>query len=74
MKRLFSVLIPALLLTGCGRESASVGIIGGADGPTAILVAGPELSVGTLVGLAACVLCAAGAVIFGIVWKKRNRK
>jgi|GEM_PF-837330 len=27
-----------LCLGGCGKESASVGIIGGADGPTAISV------------------------------------
>ena len=32
-------LLCAFGLAGCGRESASVGIIGGADGPTAILVA-----------------------------------
>ena len=27
-------------LTGCAKESASVGVIGGADGPTAIMVSG----------------------------------
>lgn len=27
-----------LCLGGCGKESASIGIIGGADGPTAIFV------------------------------------
>ena len=27
-----------LCLVGCGRETASIGIIGGADGPTAIFV------------------------------------
>ena len=38
MKRLYSVLLTLpLLLTGC-KESGSVGIIGGADGPTAIIV------------------------------------
>ena len=31
-------LVCALGLLGCSSESASVGIIGGADGPTAILV------------------------------------
>ena len=29
----------AMCLAGCGKEPASVGIIGGADGPTAIFVA-----------------------------------
>ena len=32
-------LVCVLGLLGCSSESASVGIIGGADGPTAILVA-----------------------------------
>lgn len=27
-------------LTGCAKESASVGVIGGADGPTTIMVSG----------------------------------
>ena len=31
----------ALLLSGCA-ERASVGVIGGADGPTAIIVTGPD--------------------------------
>ena len=39
MKRLYLFLLTLpLLLTGC-KESESVGIIGGADGPTAIYVA-----------------------------------
>ena len=34
-----AVLIVLLLsLVGCGNEAASIGIIGGADGPTAIFV------------------------------------
>ena len=32
------VLTFALCLGGCGNEAASIGIIGGADGPTAIFV------------------------------------
>lgn len=39
MKKIF--VLPALVLsflTGCAKESASVGIIGGADGPTVITV------------------------------------
>ena len=32
------LLVLALSLVGCGKEAASIGIIGGADGPTAIFV------------------------------------
>ena len=32
------LLVLALSLVGCGNEAASIGIIGGADGPTAIFV------------------------------------
>ena len=42
MKKLISfvfTLIFALCLGGCNNKSTSIGIIGGADGPTAILVA-----------------------------------
>ena len=36
---LFALLFVSLLsLVGCGNESASIGIIGGADGPTAVFV------------------------------------
>ncbi|MBE6606133.1 MAG: sodium ion-translocating decarboxylase subunit beta [Ruminococcaceae bacterium] len=40
MKKLFltALFAVALFLSGCYGESSSVGIIGGADGPTAILV------------------------------------
>ena len=54
MKRFFKGLILALLTVLCisfiwllnsiFNESRSIGIIGGADGPTAILVAGPHHS------------------------------
>ena len=61
----------ALLLAGSGirsRRSASIGIIGGADGPTAIFVTAPHWT--------ACifpaVLTAAG--ICGFLWlRKTNR-
>ena len=42
MKKLmvvFFALLFTLCLVGCGKESASIGIIGGADGPTVISVA-----------------------------------
>ncbi len=36
MRKMISILLTALFLTGC--SSADIGIIGGADGPTAIVV------------------------------------
>ena len=41
---LVNILYWILRITPSVSESSSVGIIGGADGPTAILVAGPALS------------------------------
>ena len=41
MKKLLAIIslfISLLCLVGCRNEAASIGIIGGADGPTAILV------------------------------------
>lgn len=39
MKKLYRYAVLPLLLTGCAAErSGSVGIIGGADGPTAIYI------------------------------------
>lgn len=39
MKKLIAVLMLLVLLTsGCSKESESIGIIGGADGPTSIIV------------------------------------
>lgn len=41
MKKVIAIMMifSILLLTGC-RKSSSIGIIGGADGPTAIFVSG----------------------------------
>jgi len=41
MKRLCAALLALLLLAGCAGEAVSVGVIGGADGPTTIQVSGP---------------------------------
>ncbi|MBR5288602.1 MAG: sodium ion-translocating decarboxylase subunit beta [Clostridia bacterium] len=51
------------------RYAASIGIIGGADGPTAIFIAGKTgamLYAGTALLLAAMILLAAG------IWKRRK--
>ena len=42
MKRLIVIILSFVILMclgGCDKESASIGIIGGADGPTAVFVA-----------------------------------
>lgn len=50
MKKIFTLLALALsFLTGCAKESASVGVIGGADGPTSVMVSGPILPMALVV-------------------------
>ena len=50
MKKIFVLLTLVLsFLTGCAKESASIGVIGGADGPTSVMVAGPVLPMGLVV-------------------------
>lgn len=49
-KIIFGIITVCVLILGlfmgntCENEAASIGIIGGADGPTAIFVTGPDLS------------------------------
>ncbi len=39
MKKLLALLAAVIsFLTGCAKESLNVGVIGGADGPTAVMV------------------------------------
>ena len=50
MKKIFVLLARVLsFLTGCTKESASVGVIGGADGPTSVMVSGPVLPMALVV-------------------------
>ena len=49
------------------QQAASIGIIGGADGPTAIFVTGNWYG---LIAILAAVICAAMAVMFAL----KNRK
>ena len=50
MKRILPILALVLsFLTGCVKESASIGVIGGADGPTSVMVSGPVLPMGLVV-------------------------
>ena len=47
MKKIFVLFALVLtFLTGCAKESASIGVIGGADGPTSVMVSGPVLPMG----------------------------
>lgn len=41
-KLIFIVIALSLLFSGCGKENKSIGIIGGADGPTSIIVSTGE--------------------------------
>ena len=50
------MLVLVLCLAGCGKESASIGIIGGADGPTAVFITSNVSPLG---------LCVLAAVIAG---------
>ena len=72
MKKLIAVffsLVFTLCLGGCGKESTSIGIIGGADGPTVISVASDMslLSIGGLI-IAAIIVA---LVIYRIKKKKQ---
>lgn len=64
----FACILLALLCAGCAapQEQASIGIVGGADGPTAIFVAGSF----DFIWLAAAVVAAAAV----IVWLIRRKK
>lgn len=59
-----------LLLSGCAK-SASLGVIGGADGPTAIIVSEGGDGSAVLWLMAAVFVCAAAALI---VRRRRNRR
>ena len=60
--------LSALFPAGCGRKAASIGIIGGADGPTAVFVTGgPDWQ--NILGLAVIIVVAAAAARI-----LRNRK
>ena len=72
MKKRIFYLLP-LLLAGCmtPEEEASIGIIGGADGPTAIMVTG-QLSPGAVAAAVLVFLMIVGTVIAVAVSHKRK--
>lgn len=68
---IFVLLVALLIFLVLGfsmKNNASVGIIGGADGPTAIFVSGSVL--GALIPLVAVILLA--TVILGIAFHKKK--
>lgn len=72
MKRYLLYLLAAMALTlaGCGRSDVSLGVIGGADGPTAVFVSAASYWWAPFAMIAAVI---AGAVIV-IMRTRRNRK
>lgn len=73
---LCGVLLPSLsisLLLTAHDSAASVGIIGGADGPTAVFVTGSVPSWGTIILIAAACIAAVVAGIL-LLWKARKNR
>lgn len=66
MRKYILTLLPLFLLTACGSEASSIGIIGGADGPTAVFVASSPSFWPLIFGLAL-------GLIVGILWKKKRK-
>lgn len=72
MKKLTALMgITIFLLSGCTQESVSLGVIGGADGPTAVFVSAAPFWWVTPLILA--VLLVGAAVILG-KWMKNRKK
>ena len=73
MKKLIFALLPFLLF-GCmtPEEEASIGIIGGADGPTAIFVASAVMSPALIAAAILTVAMIIGAVVAVILIHKRK--
>lgn len=70
MKKTFTLLALVLsFLTGCAKESASVGVIGGADGPTAVIVSETPMLPMALVVVGVVILV---AVIIVFVTHKKD--
>ncbi len=70
MKRIIPLMILTAVLAGCEKEASSVGIIGGADGPTAVLVGSsfPIMIPAIIVGVIAVV--AVVSVVIYLISKK----
>lgn len=67
--RFFALMAAFLFLSGCG-DASSVGVIGGADGPTAIFVSGNAFPL--IVVVAAAVVLAV-IILLAVVLSRRGR-
>lgn len=68
---LVSTLALALLFGGCSKNSSSIGIIGGADGPTEIFVASGMSQMG-IIGLIGVIV--AVVLVAFIICRNRKKK
>ena len=71
LKSFISSLILVLCLGGCNNEASSIGIIGGADGPTAIFVTS-KIHWPSICGLLAVIIWA--ILIAVIVYLNKKKK
>ena len=60
-----------LCLTGCSKDAGSIGIIGGADGPTAIFVTSGTSGL-NLCGLIALIVVT--VLVAGIIYRNNKKK
>lgn len=76
MRKLSKMLLPifALSLVGCDKEAASIGIIGGADGPTAIFVTSNINLTNLLAVCGIIALIAALIIILIIIYRRKKNK
>ena len=73
MKKRMTFVFPAVIawcLGGCGSKSASIGIIGGADGPTAIFVTS-GLNRQSICGWIGAI--AVAALVAVIIWRRKKK-
>ena len=72
MKKLmvFVLLSACTFLVGCSNEAANIGIIGGADGPTAVFVS-PDINWMHICGLVGLIIAVVLAVL---IYRKKKKK
>lgn len=72
MKKLivFILLLVCTFLVGCSSEAANIGIVGGADGPTAVFVSpAPNwMSIVVMIGIIIVV------ILVALIYRKKKKK
>ena len=71
LKKMFVLLGICLMLAGCSDHTATMGVIGGADGPTSIFMMSNWTWLG-LMFLALVFLAVAVCFVFFVVWWKNK--